>query len=151
MCIRREMREKGRRSLALSPVSKPHTHITYMLRQCTSIAYLSSTIRTTRTVFYWASTFPCNNTQLVIDNAGYIYYVEARILGHQNNAKQFTMMQQICENGPLHFPEESVILAEYIYRNRHPTTALFTTQPINRKPQHPCNLPVGVVVYRSGR
>ena len=38
MCIRREMREKARRSLAFSPVSKPHTHITYMLRQCTSIA-----------------------------------------------------------------------------------------------------------------
>ena len=149
MCIRREMREKGRRSLALSPVSKPHTHITYMLRQCTSIAYLSSTIRTTRTVFYWASTFPCNNTQLVIDNAGFIYYDETWILGHQNNAKQFIMMQQICANGPLHIPEECVILAEYIYRNRYPTTALFTTQQINRKPEHPCNLPVGVFVDRS--
>ena len=31
MCIRRETREKARRSLAFSPVSKPHTHITYML------------------------------------------------------------------------------------------------------------------------
>ena len=73
-------------------------------------------------------------------------------LGHQNNAKQFTMMQQICANGPLHLPEEKcVIMAEYIYRNRHPTTALFTTQQINRKPEHPCNLPVGVVVYRGGR
>jgi hypothetical protein len=37
MCIRRETREKARRSLAFSLVSKPHTHITYMLRQCTSI------------------------------------------------------------------------------------------------------------------
>jgi hypothetical protein len=27
-------------SLAFSPVSKPHTHITYMLRQCTSIVYI---------------------------------------------------------------------------------------------------------------
>jgi hypothetical protein len=27
------------------------------------------------------------------------------------------MMQQICANGPLHIPEECVILAEYIYRN----------------------------------
>ena len=26
-----------------SPVYKPHTHITYMLRQCTSIAYILST------------------------------------------------------------------------------------------------------------
>ena len=86
MCIRPETREKGGRSLAFSPVSKPHAHITYMLRQCTSIAYLSSANRTTRTVFYWASTFPCNNTQFVIDNASYIYYAEARILNHQNNA-----------------------------------------------------------------
>ena len=48
MCIRRETREKARRSLAFSPVSKPHTHITYMLRQCTSIVYVSSIIRKTR-------------------------------------------------------------------------------------------------------
>ena len=29
-----------RENLAFSPVSKPHTHITYMLRQCTSIVYI---------------------------------------------------------------------------------------------------------------
>jgi hypothetical protein len=40
MCIRRETREKARRSLAFSPVSKPRTHITYMLRQCTRIVYI---------------------------------------------------------------------------------------------------------------
>ena len=40
MCIRRETREKARRSLAFSPVSKPHTHITYMIRKCTSIVYV---------------------------------------------------------------------------------------------------------------
>ena len=40
MCIRRETREKARQSLAFSRVSKPHTHITHMLRQCTSIVYL---------------------------------------------------------------------------------------------------------------
>ena len=34
------MREKAQQSLAFSPVSKPHTHITYMLRQCTSIVYI---------------------------------------------------------------------------------------------------------------
>ena len=33
MCIRHETREKVRRSLAFSSVAKPHTHITYMLRQ----------------------------------------------------------------------------------------------------------------------
>jgi hypothetical protein len=37
MCI---WREKSRQSLDFSPVSKPHTHITYMLRQCTSIVYV---------------------------------------------------------------------------------------------------------------
>ena len=41
MCIRQETREKARQSLAFPPVSKPHTHITYMLRQCTSIVYIS--------------------------------------------------------------------------------------------------------------
>ena len=40
MCIRRETREKARRSLAFSRVFKPHTHITHMLRQCTSIVYI---------------------------------------------------------------------------------------------------------------
>jgi hypothetical protein len=40
MCIRRETREKARQSLAFSRVSKPHTHITHMLRQCTRIVYL---------------------------------------------------------------------------------------------------------------
>jgi hypothetical protein len=40
MCIRRETREKARRSLAFSRVSKPHTHITHMFRQCTSIVYI---------------------------------------------------------------------------------------------------------------
>ena len=44
MCIQRETREKARQSLAFSPVSKPHTHITYMLRQCTSIVYKEVTI-----------------------------------------------------------------------------------------------------------
>ena len=42
MCIRRETREKARRSLAFSRVSKPRTHITHMLRQCTSIVYLNT-------------------------------------------------------------------------------------------------------------
>jgi len=40
-----------------------------------------------------------------------------RFLGHQNDAKQFTMMQQIGVNGQLHFPEDSVLLADKIYPN----------------------------------
>jgi hypothetical protein len=39
-CFNPETREKARRSLSFSPVSKPHTHITYMLRQCRSIVYI---------------------------------------------------------------------------------------------------------------
>ena len=46
------------------------------------------------------------------------------------------MMQQIRVNGPLHFPEDCVLLADKIYPNRHPTVTLFTTQQINRKPEH---------------
>jgi hypothetical protein len=51
------------------------------------------------------------HTQVFIDNTGYICYAEERFLGHQNYAKQFTMMQQIGVNGPLHF------LADQIYPN----------------------------------
>ena len=51
MCIRRETREMARRSLALSPVAKPHTHMTYMLRQCTSIAYTKDKVHQHVTVY----------------------------------------------------------------------------------------------------
>jgi hypothetical protein len=40
MCIRHETWEKALQSLTFSPISKPRTHITYMLRQCTSIVYV---------------------------------------------------------------------------------------------------------------
>ena len=57
---------------------------------------------------------------------------------------------QLCnKSGRLHFPEDCVILADKIYRNRHPTVTLGTTQQINRQQEQPCNLPVGVVVDRS--
>ena len=46
------------------------------------------------------------------------------------------MMQQIGVNGPLHFPDDCVFLADKIYPNQHPTVTLFTTQHINRKPEH---------------
>jgi len=80
--------------------------------------------------------FHAIHAQVVIGNAGYICYVESRFLGHQNNSKQFTMMQQIGVNGPLHFPDDCVFLADKIYPNQHPTVTLFTTQHINRKPEH---------------
>ena len=74
----------------------------------------------------------------VIDNAGYICYAEARFLGHQNDAKQFTMIQQIGVNGPLHFLEDCILLADQIYPNRHPTNTPFTIYytSINRKPEN---------------
>jgi hypothetical protein len=74
----------------------------------------------------------------VIDNAGYICYAEARFLGHQNDAKQFTMIQQIGVNGPLHFLEDCILLADQIYPNRHPTVTPFTIYytSINRKPEN---------------
>ena len=46
------------------------------------------------------------------------------------------MMQHLGVNGPLHFPEDCVLLADKIYPNRHPTITAFTTQQINRKPEH---------------
>jgi hypothetical protein len=45
-------------------------------------------------------------------------------------------MQRIGVNGPLHFTEDYVLLADKIHQNRHPTGTLFTTQQINRKPEH---------------
>ena len=80
--------------------------------------------------------FHAIHMQVVIENAGCICYAEARFLGHQNDAKQFTMIQQIGIYGPLHFPEDRALLADKIYPNRHPTFTLFTTQQINRKQEH---------------
>ena len=40
MCIRRETREKARQSLAFSPVSKPHTHITYICFDSAHVLYI---------------------------------------------------------------------------------------------------------------
>ena len=45
-------------------------------------------------------------------------------------------MKHIGVNGPLHFPEDCVLLADKIYPNRHPTVTAFTTQQIKRKPEH---------------
>ena len=39
-------------------------------------------------------------------------------------------------NGPLHFLEDCILLADQIYPNRHPTVTLISTQQINRKPEH---------------
>jgi hypothetical protein len=97
---------------------------------------LSFANRTTRTICFWTSTFPCNTYASNYWQRRYICYAEARFLGHQNDAKQFTMMQQIGVNGPLHFLEDCILLADQIYPNQHPTVTLFTTQQINRKPEH---------------
>ena len=98
---------------------------------------LSFANRTTRTIFFSGHQhFHAIHTQVIIDNAGYICYAEARFLGHQNDAKQFTMMQQIGVNGPLHFLKDCILLADQIYPNRHPTVTLFTSQQINGKPEH---------------
>ena len=62
MCIRRETREKARQSLAFSRVSKPHTHITHMLRQCTRIVYL-----TANRPYHYSMTFNLALLQLSFD------------------------------------------------------------------------------------
>ena len=53
--------------------------------------------------FFGHRHFHAIHIQLVIDNAGYIYYAVTRILVHQNDAKQFTRMQYFFANGPLHY------------------------------------------------
>jgi hypothetical protein len=50
------------------------------------------------------------HTQVVIDNADYICYAEARFLDHQNDAKQFTMMQQIGVIGNTYIENKSKIM-----------------------------------------
>ena len=93
----------------------------------------------------------------VIDNAGYICYAEARFLGHQNDAKQFTMIQQIGVNGPLHFLEDCILLADQIYPNRHPTVTPFTiyytlNKPKTRKHEESFNIYqiIGPVHWHTG-
>ena len=75
MCIRRETREKARRSLAFSRVSKPHTHITHMLRQCTSI------------VIY------------LLDNAGMLIPIKTN--GQNKKNKRTNTVLQALHTGPL--------------------------------------------------
>ena len=56
----KQTREKARRSLAFPPVSKPHTYITYMLRQCTSIVYLLECMPQARRVSGDVHVYRCN-------------------------------------------------------------------------------------------
>ena len=59
MCIRHETREKARQSLAFSRISKPHTHITHMLRQCTSIVYLFSHFLSEKAMYLLYIVYTC--------------------------------------------------------------------------------------------
>ena len=107
-----------------------------MLSRCnwrTSTEICLSQIELQELYFSGHRHFHAIHTQVIIDNAGCICYAEARF---KNDAKQFTMMQQIGVNGPLHFLEDCILLADQIYPNRHPIVTPFTTQQINRKPEH---------------
>ena len=77
--------------------------------------------------------FHAIHTQIVIDNTGYFCYTEAEFLGHQNDT-QFTTTKQNAVNGPLHFPEDCVLVVNKIYPNRHPIVTPFTTK--TRTPEH---------------
>jgi hypothetical protein len=44
-------------------------------------------------------------------------------------------MQQIGVNGPLHFLEDCILLADQIYPNRHPIVTLFTIYNTTNKPK----------------
>jgi hypothetical protein len=97
---------------------------------------ISSANRTTRTVFYWTSTCPCNTYPISYWQSWLYLLCQSAILGHQNSVKQFTMMQQICANGPLHFPEDCVILAEYLPKSTPNNCAIYNTtnKPKTRTP-----------------
>jgi hypothetical protein len=97
---------------------------------------LSFANRTTRTIFLWTSTFPCNTYASNYWQRRLYLLCRGAIFRSSKWCKQFTMMQQIGVNGPLHFLEDCILLADQIYPNRHPTVTLFTTQQINRKPEH---------------
>jgi hypothetical protein len=75
--------------------------------------------------------FHCIHTQIVIDNTGQIRHVESGFLGHQNDAQQFMLMQQI--GGQLPFPDNCVLLGDKIYPNRHPVMTPFSAPQLRRK------------------
>ena len=93
MCIRRETREKTRRSLAFTPVSKPHTHITYMLRQCTGIVYILFSLKQNIDVYSKTNKCLTCRTHLVIDKC-YIY-----IYIYIYNLKQTVGVYLSCADG----------------------------------------------------
>jgi hypothetical protein len=79
MYIRRDTREKGRRSLAFSPfLSRIHI-LPICLDRAQVLHIYHPQIEPQELYFTGHRHFHVIHTQLVIDNAGYIYSVEARI------------------------------------------------------------------------
>ena len=64
-------------------------------------------------------------------NDGTICYVESGFLGHQNDAQQFMLMNQIGIYLP--FPDDLYLLGDKICHNRHDKDAIYPVH-INRKP-----------------
>ena len=89
MCIRRETREKARLRRAFSRVSKPHTHITHMLRQCTSIVYVTADKAPNDIVFVCNSHYiDCLIKELDINNS----------LGNPTYTPTITTKEEILDN-----------------------------------------------------
>ena len=68
----------------------------------------------------------CIHTQIVVDNTGRIRHIDSGFLGHQNDAQQFRLMQEIGIGGQLPFPDNCTLLADEIYPNRHPVITPFS-------------------------
>jgi hypothetical protein len=73
MYIRCETRENTRLSFTFSPVSKHHTHITYMLRQCISIVYVCSICDHTDTLYSWIGVILNHMIEVIFSEIFFVY------------------------------------------------------------------------------
>lgn len=74
------------------------------------------------------------HTQVIVENTGLDRHIECGFLGHQNDAQQYRLMDQIG-GATLPFPLDCRLLADKIYPNRHPIVSPYTQQQITRKPR----------------
>lgn len=71
------------------------------------------------------------HTQIIVDNAGTIRFIQSGFLGHLNDAQQFAMMDQLGTDLP--FPQMCYLLGDKIYPNRGNVLTQYTAQQIGRK------------------
>ena len=77
--------------------------------------------------------YHCVHTQIITDVNNNLVLVRSGFPGHLNDAQQFTFLPNIGPNGPLHFPENTFILADKIYPCVYPLMTPFTNTQIRRR------------------